>query len=92
MKTIKFVLIAATAIGFSSAFTTVNRVTFSYGQKPNGTYIKLTQPYDASKCIGAASSPCEYTVGVDLGANVTKATLTAAGAVPYGLNRLYTGI
>ncbi|MFX1707217.1 hypothetical protein PV783_24830 [Chitinophaga sp. CC14] len=93
MKTIKFVFVATAAfIGLSSAIASTRRVVFTYGQMANGNYIKLTQPYDPSKCIGAAPNRCIYTVGVDLGSTTTKATLTAAGAVPYGLNRYYVGL
>lgn len=94
MKSVKFVLVAAAAfIGLSSAIASTNRAIFTYGQKADGTYFKLTQPFDASKCIGNLTFRCAYTVGVDLGASTTKATLTAAGAQPIStLNRVYTGL
>ncbi|MFX1707218.1 hypothetical protein PV783_24835 [Chitinophaga sp. CC14] len=94
MKSVKLVLVAAAAfVGLSSAIASTSRVVFTYGQKPNGEYFKLTQPFDATKCIGPLTNKCAYTVGVDLGATTTIATLTAAGAHQISaLNRIYTGL
>ncbi|SEW51593.1 hypothetical protein [Chitinophaga arvensicola] len=76
-------------IGLSSAIALESRVTFTYVQISPNYYIKLLGAYNQSKCTYNAISPCEYTVGVDLGMTVTKATLTAAGARGYGGNKLY---
>lgn len=80
-------------VGVLGASSTLNRITYTYGLGTLGTYNLLSQPYDPSKClIPTPGQPCSYTVGTNLGLNVTKATLEANGAVAHPPYRIYTGV
>ena len=58
--------------GFTFASVTSYRITFIYGNRADsGTYEKLINISDPSKCVQSTIVPCQYTTRIDRGLSVS---------------------